>query len=35
MDLGSQVFLIGSVGAIVLFAITLFTVSLIAPGPRR
>ncbi len=34
MDFGSQVFLIACVIAVVLFAGTLFTVSLIAPGQR-
>ena len=32
MDFGSQVFLLACVGAIAIFAVTLFTVSLIAPG---
>lgn len=34
MDFGSQLFLFACVGAISLFAVTLFTVSRIAPGKR-
>jgi len=34
MDFGSQVFLIACVSAISIFAVTLFTVSRIAPGKR-
>lgn len=32
VDFGSQMFLLACVGAIVIFAATLFAVSLIAPG---
>lgn len=34
MDFGSQVFLGAVIAAMMLFAATLFTVSLIAPGRR-
>lgn len=32
MDFGSQVFLFACIGAMSIFAVTLFVVSLIAPG---
>ena len=34
MDFGSQVFLIAVIGAMTVFAATLFVVSLISPGRR-